>query len=97
VARIFISPLIKQAMCERPWQDRSFLRRLRPWFGHEDHMHVRLNCPSGSADCVAQPEPSPGDGCGSELASWLDRGPIPSQTPGDRRAPALPLRCEALH
>jgi len=96
VARIFVSPLIKQAMCDRPGQDRSFLRRLRPWFGHEDHMHVRLNCPSTSADCVAQPEPPPGDGCGAELISWLDRGRIPSQAPGERQAPALPTRCTAL-
>lgn len=96
VARIFVSPLIKQAMCERQWEDRGFLRRLRPWFGHEDHMHVRLNCPPTSADCTAQPEPAAGDGCGSELASWLERGPLPSQPPGERQAPGLPTRCEAL-
>ena len=96
VARIFVNPLIKRAMCERQWQDRDFLRRLRPWFGHEDHMHVRLDCPSGSADCVAQPEPPADDGCGSELSSWLERGPLPSRAPGERRAPELPMRCEAL-
>ena len=49
VARIFVNPLIKRAMCERPWPDRRFLRRLRPWFGHGDHMHVRLDCPASSA------------------------------------------------
>lgn len=96
VARIFVSPLIKQAMCERQWQDRDFLRRLRPWFGHEDHMHVRLHCPSESADCVPQVEPPLGDGCGAELTSWLDRGRLPSRAPGERRLPALPTRCEAL-
>ena len=96
VARIFVNPLIKQAMCERQWQDRSFLRRLRPWFGHGDHMHVRLGCPPGNADCVAQAEPPPGDGCGPELGSWLERGRIPSRAPGVRRVPELPMRCEAL-
>jgi penicillin-insensitive murein endopeptidase len=96
VARIFVNPMIKQAMCERQWQDRSFLRRLRPWFGHEDHMHVRLDCPPASADCIAQAEPPPGDGCSSELASWLERGRIPSRAPGERQAPELPMRCEAL-
>ena len=96
VARIFVNPLIKQTMCERQWQDRSFLRRLRPWFGHEDHMHVRLDCPPASADCIAQAEPPRGDGCGSELASWLERGRIPSRAPGERQAPKLPMRCEAL-
>ncbi len=96
VARIFVNALIKQAMCEQQWQDRSFLRRLRPWFGHEDHMHVRLDCPPASTDCIAQPEPLPGDGCGSELASWLERGRLPSRAPGVRQAPVLPMRCEAL-
>ena len=96
VARIFVNPLIKQAMCERQWEDRSFLRRLRPWFGHGDHMHVRLGCQPGSTDCVAQAEPPPGDGCGAELASWVERGPIPSRAPGVRREPELHMRCDAL-
>jgi len=96
VARIFVSPLIKQAMCERQWQDRRFLRRLRPWFGHEDHMHVRLDCPADDAECRAQQAPPPGDGCGAELASWLDRGRIPSRPPGERQMPNLPMRCDAL-
>jgi len=96
VARIFVSPLIKQAMCERRWEDRSFLRRLRPWFGHEDHMHVRLNCPAGSLDCIPQAEPPPGDGCGAELDSWLERGQLPSRAPGERRMPMLPMRCATL-
>ncbi len=96
VARIFVNPLIKQAMCERQWQDHSFLRRLRPWFGHEDHMHVRLDCQLASTDCIAQAEPPPGDGCGSELTSWLERGRLPSRPPGERQAPELPMRCEAL-
>jgi penicillin-insensitive murein endopeptidase len=96
VARIFVNPVIKQAMCDRPWPDRGFLRRLRPWFGHGDHLHVRLDCPASSADCVAQAEPPPGDGCGPELASWLARGPLPSRPPGERAAPRLPMRCDAL-
>ena len=96
VARIFVNPLIKQAMCERPWPDRRFLRRLRPWFGHGDHLHVRLDCPASSGDCIAQAEPPPGDGCGAELTSWLERGRLPTRAPGERRAPVLPMRCEAL-
>lgn len=96
VARIFVSPFIKQAMCEQQWPDRSFLRKLRPWFGHEDHMHVRLACPLDSADCVEQAAPPAGDGCGAELTSWFDRGRLPSRPPGERREPALPMRCDVL-
>ena len=97
VARIFVHPAIKHALCEQDWPDRRFLRTIRPWYGHEDHMHVRLRCPSGSMDCVAQAPPAAGDGCGAEVDSWLDRGPLPRRPPGVRREPALPPRCEALH
>ena len=30
VARIFVHPAIKQAICEQDWPDRSFLRTVRP-------------------------------------------------------------------
>jgi len=96
VARIFVNPAIKQALCERSWPDRSFLRTLRPWYGHDDHMHVRLRCPPGSVECIDQSPPPPGDGCGAEVAGWLDDGPIPSRPPGERRVPTLPARCDAL-
>ena len=59
-------------------------------------MHVRLDCPASSAECIAQAEPPPNDGCGPELASWLERGRLPSRAPGERRTPVLPMRCDAL-
>jgi penicillin-insensitive murein endopeptidase len=96
VARIFVHPVIKRALCEQDWPDRTFLRTVRPWYGHEDHMHVRLHCPPGNTDCVAQAPPAAGDGCGAEIDGWLDRGPLPRRPPGVRREPVLPPRCEAL-
>jgi len=96
VARIFVNPAIKQALCARSWPDRSFLRKLRPWYGHDDHMHVRLHCPPGSVDCVEQAPPAAGDGCGAEVADWLDDGPLPRQPPGERSMPRLSPRCDAL-
>ena len=96
VERIFVSPLIKKTMCEQPWQDRGFLGKLRPWYGHDDHMHVRLDCPPASPDCIPQAPPPPGDGCGSELASWLENRLIPSAGGGSRSTPDLPMRCDTL-
>lgn len=71
VARIFINPAIKAAMCGHPWPNRDFLRKLRPWYGHDGHMHVRLHCPAGSPLCEDQKDAPDGDGCGEELTSWL--------------------------
>lgn len=73
VERIFVSPVIKRALCQRsPVGARDWLRKVRPWTGHSAHMHVRLACPSGSGDCKAQDQPPEGDGCGAELQSWFD-------------------------
>ncbi|MBK3803761.1 penicillin-insensitive murein endopeptidase [Azospirillum brasilense] len=71
VTRIFVNPAIKLAMCRHSWPDRAFLRKLRPWHGHDGHMHIRLGCPAGSPQCEDQRDIPDGDGCGDEVASWL--------------------------
>ena len=48
VARIFIFPGAKVKMCNDETGDRSWLRKIRPWYGHHYHFHVRLACPSGA-------------------------------------------------
>lgn len=71
-ARVFVAAPIKKALCEASGPaDRGWLRKVRPWYGHRDHLHVRLNCPDGASGCAAQRPPPPGDGCGAELLSWL--------------------------
>lgn len=87
VDRIFVAPGIKRAMCER-YPGADWLRRLRPWFGHDSHFHVRLSCPAGETACVPQAPPPPGDGCGAELASWFLPPPPP---PKVRQPPAPPV------
>ncbi|CAM3083490.1 penicillin-insensitive murein endopeptidase [Vibrio mytili] len=71
VARIFVHPVIKEQLCVQEVNaDRRWLRKVRPWWGHHYHFHVRLSCPSSSLNCIAQNPPPAGDGCGAELASW---------------------------
>lgn len=70
VARVFVHPVIKEQLCQREWTNRDWLRKVRPWWGHYYHFHVRLNCPEGDSSCKAQAAPPSGDGCGAELASW---------------------------
>ncbi len=70
VDRIFIFPAAKVAMCDSATGDRSWLRRVRPWYGHNSHFHVRLVCPPGAANCEPQ-EPMPaGDGC-EDARQWV--------------------------
>lgn len=74
VERIFVHPAIKKALCEGAAQggaDRSWLSKVRPYWGHHYHFHVRIDCPKDSASCKPQPEPSRDDGCGKEVQDWL--------------------------
>lgn len=99
VARIFVAPGIKQALCAITWRDRSFLNKVRPWYGHDDHIHVRLDCPKGDANCQPQAPPPAGDGCGDELTWWLSDEPYkPSNNPPGKPLTLadLPKQCTAV-
>jgi penicillin-insensitive murein DD-endopeptidase len=71
VARIFVNAAIKKALCRDAGQDRAWLRKVQPWWGHDWHFHVRLNCPSGSPQCEPQPPRPIDEGCGKELDHWF--------------------------
>ncbi|MGB3719924.1 MAG: penicillin-insensitive murein endopeptidase [Proteobacteria bacterium] len=106
VDRIFVHPAIKKALCEgadKVGSDRSWLRKVRPYWGHYYHFHIRLSCPPGNASCKNQPAPPPGDGCGKELSDWLaliasppkPKGPPPKPKPPMTLA-QLPAECRAV-
>ena len=71
VARIFIFAGAKVAMCDNATGDRSWLHKIRPWYRHNDHFHVRLNCPPGATDCVDQAPIPEGDGC-DDARAWVN-------------------------
>lgn len=73
VARIFVHPAIKKALCEAAGEDRGWLTKIRPWYGHHYHFHVRMNCPTGSKGCENQNPVGSEDGCGKELTAWLNK------------------------
>jgi penicillin-insensitive murein endopeptidase len=99
VDRIFVNAAIKQALCEvSGTRDRDWLRKIRPWWGHDAHFHVRLRCPAGSPGCVAQ-DPLAGDaGCGSELAWWFSDEALSPKKSGSGAAaePTVPAACLTL-
>jgi penicillin-insensitive murein endopeptidase len=71
VERIFVNPAIKRALCREAGGDRLWLERIRPWWGHNYHFHIRLACPRGETECHDQKPPPPGDGCGADLDWWF--------------------------
>lgn len=90
VARIFVHPAIKKAMCDGATGDRAWLGKVRPWYGHNYHFHVRLACPAGAEGCKDQDSVPAGDGCGADLAWWL--GPEPwKPSPPEKPRPPLKL------
>ncbi len=81
VTRIFVNAAIKKEMCKEAGSDRAWLAKIRPWWGHAEHFHIRLNCPPDSPQCKPQPEPSPGDGCGHALDYWFSEGVLHPKPP----------------
>jgi len=95
VERIFVHPAIKQALCSGAGSDRAWLSKVRPYWGHHYHFHVRLVCPAGSGTCRPQDPPASGDGCGAEVKEWLARvrpRPQPATPPKPAKPkPPMPL------
>jgi penicillin-insensitive murein DD-endopeptidase len=73
VERIFVHPAIKKALCEADAKDAEppWTRKIRAYWGHHYHFHVRIACPEGSGNCEAQQPLPADDGCGDELKRWL--------------------------
>jgi penicillin-insensitive murein DD-endopeptidase len=99
VVRIFVNAAIKKELCHEAGSDRSWLHKVRPWYKHQDHLHIRLRCPPGSPECKAQPAPPAEEGCGKELDYWFTDAvlhPKPSP-PGKQMTMAqLPAECRKV-
>ena len=102
VARIFVSPVIKQHLCDMNLNNDTWLQKVRPWWGHTYHMHVRLHCPSDEPDCISQAAIANGNGC-NELGWWrqqyIQPKPKPKSKPPTkpaRKKKVKPLQCAKL-
>jgi penicillin-insensitive murein DD-endopeptidase len=96
VDRILINPAIKQQLCEEVRGDRSWLRLMRPWYGHSAHMHIRFRCPADQHDCAQAAPPPPGDGCDATLRWWFDQLEAPPKPATPYHPPPLPAACMVL-
>jgi penicillin-insensitive murein DD-endopeptidase len=102
VERIFVNAAIKKALCRDAGSNRAWLSKVRPWWNHTYHFHVRVRCPADDPDCHGQPEVSGGEGCGKELDWWFTEGvlrpkPQPSGPPKSSITMAdLPAACRKV-
>ena len=99
VDRVFVHPSVKRALCQDKARRGPWLRLLRPWWGHQDHLHVRLRCPADSPDCVAGAPLPAGEGCDAGLDWWFSEDAAKAaarRPPLGQGAPAMPAACAKL-
>ncbi len=99
--RVLVNAAIKRHLCNTVTGDRTWLRFVRPWYGHASHMHIHFKCPPGQPLCPAgPPPPPPGDGCDASLQWWFDLldhpAPPPAKPAAPRKPPHLPEACRAI-
>jgi penicillin-insensitive murein DD-endopeptidase len=94
VERVLVNAAIKKELCRvENKQDRAWMAKVRPWYGHHDHIHVRLRCPADSPACRPQVPVSGTDGCDAkELDYWFsDKVLRPQIHPTKPTAPPKPV------
>ena len=107
VERVLVHPAIKKALCQSAGNDRGWLAKVRPYWGHYYHMHIRLGCPADSPGCRGQAPPPGDEGCGKEIDDWLKllaRPPPPPRPPPLKPPPPpkqitldqLPTECRVV-
>jgi penicillin-insensitive murein endopeptidase len=103
VERILVHPGIKKKLCDTASGDRSWLSKIRPFWGHDSHFHLRIGCPPGSPGCKEQAAPPSSQGCDDSLAWWFTEEPWrPATGPAKPKArdimtlASLPGECRAV-
>jgi penicillin-insensitive murein DD-endopeptidase len=99
VVRVLVNAAIKKALCREAGADRTWLYKVRPWYGHAEHFHVQTACPADSPDCKRPSTPDPSDGCGHELDFWFKEStlhPPPSKPKPPLTLGDLPAACRQI-
>jgi len=107
VERLLVHPGIKKKLCDTVKGDRSWLQKVRPYYGHHYHFHIRIGCQPGSPDCRKQTPTNPGTGCDASLDWWFNVAlkpakPKPGEKPEKPKKPKvvtvndLPSQCKSV-
>lgn len=90
VERVLVNAAIKQELC-RVDAKADWMAKVRPWYGHHDHIHVRLQCPEGSPNCRKQPAVPGDDGCSKKALEFWFSDKVLHPKIGVPKKPAKPL------
>lgn len=96
VERLFVNAAIKKKLCEMAGTDRAWLQKVRPYWEHDYHFHVRIKCPDDSPECKHQDPVPAGDGCGKELDWWFSDAVLHPKPPPVPEKPRPPIRMADL-
>ncbi|MEM9851048.1 MAG: penicillin-insensitive murein endopeptidase, partial [Pseudomonadota bacterium] len=97
VDRIFVTAPAKIWMCNNARGNKRWLQKVRPFWGHHYHFHVRLKCPRGSRGCITQTPTvrelsKGGTGCDETLTWWVtDALSPPKKTPTKPKTKKKPV------
>jgi penicillin-insensitive murein DD-endopeptidase len=98
VDRIFVNAAIKKALCETH-RGEAWMNKVRAYWGHTYHFHIRIKCPEGQTACEPQDPIPPGDGCDKQLDWWFTKEAL-NPVPGKPRPPLtmaeLPPECRSV-
>lgn len=97
VERILVNPLIKRELCEKvhnePW-----IKKIRPWWGHHQHFHVRIACPENEKYCKKQTPIPNDDDCGKSLDWWFSSEAEKLEKQSTKRKESiLPEKCNDVY
>ena len=96
VERIFVNAAIKKKLCEGAGGDRAWLQKVRPYWDHDYHFHVRIKCPDDSPTCKHQDPVPAGDGCGKDLDWWFTDAVLHPKPSAEPEKPRPPIRMADL-
>ena len=105
VERILVHPGVKKKLCDTVKGERSWLAKIRPYYSHHYHFHLRIGCQDGSPACKKQVAVAKGEGCDASLEWWFKvalapKKPKKGDDPEKPRRPImvsdLPPACAAV-
>ncbi|HSO48370.1 MAG TPA: penicillin-insensitive murein endopeptidase [Rhizobiaceae bacterium] len=98
VERILVHPGVKKKLCDTVKGDRAWLAKVRPFYGHHYHFHIRLGCQDGSPACKKQAAVAKGEGCDASLDWWFKVALAPKKPKKDEdpEKPPRPLMVSQL-